>query len=150
MLMMLLTEFLIIMLFLLVFLSFKFNSEQPSILNGLFFYFFGGALIIFFFSVPYISSKQFSATDFVYLYALDIVSHDLYFFFFYFFVDAPLASVYIATILGLISIFFVSVYFGFKHYQQADASSAKYYAILRKQNLTKQANYKTPIRIFQK
>lgn len=148
--MMLLTEFLVIMLFLLVFLSFNINSEQPNFLPNLFFGFFCGALIIFFFTIPYISSKQFTSTDFIYLYVLDVVSRDLFMFFFYFFIETPLASIYIATILGLVSIFFVSVYFSFKYYAQKMSNSIQQYSILRKQNLVKQANYKTPIRIFQK
>ena len=149
-LMMLTTEFLVILLFLLVFASFSINTKQTRVPRFFLGFFMLGAFGLFFFTLPYITSKEFTPYGFVYLYQLDVVSRDLFIYYYYFFVEEPFALIFLATILGLISVFFISVYFVLKLFQQKHVNTHRYYLIMRKQAFMKQAKYTAPIVLFQK
>lgn len=149
-LMMLLTEFLVILLFLLVFLSFKFNSKNNLKNSKFFFVYYSILLAIYLFSLVYTTSKQFSIYNFIYAYNLDVISNDLFLFYHFFFIEAPLVVIFIAFILGLISIFFVAVYYCFRFMQQRSAKTTHSVLILRKQLLNKQGYFKPQMRVFQK
>lgn len=147
---MLLTEFLIVLLFLLVFLSFKFQTKNTIKNSKLFFFFYTVLLCIYILSLPFSTSKQFSTFNFLYAYTLDIVSGDLFLFFHFFFVEAPVVVVFVALTLGLISIFFVASYYCFRFLQQRRDKNINSVFILRKQLQAKQAYFRPHIRIFQK
>lgn len=147
---MLLTELLVVMLFLLVFLSYNFftESEVPSIKT--FYLLYLGAFLLYSCSVPFAFGVKFSFHDFVYLYVLDIVAMELFFFFFFLFMFYPTITMYIATVLGLFSILFICIYFTVKRVQQTNQLEKKSVVVIRKQNFIKQALLKSQIQTFQR
>jgi len=150
MLMFLMTEFLVILLFLLVFVSFKTTVTADRSHRAVFYIFMTTALIIFVSTIPLMSSQLFTVYDYVYIYALDVIGHDLFIFFFYLFVEVPTTICFLATILGLMSIFFIAVYFTLKHAQQKHFLKKKALSVLRKQHLNRQAVVKPSLQMFQR
>lgn len=149
MLLFLLTELLIILLFLLVFLSYNFFTEEemPNIKS--FYYMYIVAMIIYALSVPFAFGQKFSYYDFVYLYCLDIMTSEWVYFYFFFFVIYPTITIYIGTLLGIFSILFICIYFTLKRLQQTFKLNVKKISILRKQNFKKQALTKIQLQTFQ-
>ena len=148
--MMLLTELLVILLFLLVFLSYNFYTEDEIPTLNSFYWWYFGAFLFYALTVPLSFGVKFSYYDFVYLFLLDIVPMELFFFFFFFFMYYPTLSVYIATLLGLFSLVFICIYFMLKRVQQSFNLEKKAVVIVRKQNFIKQALLKTQLQTFQK
>lgn len=149
--MLLMTEFLVITLFLLIFLSSKIVVEEYRI-NKVFYYIYL-SVIVFLFSagIPLLQSKApLCYNDFLYAYLLDVVSCDFYFFFHFFFTDFQTVTFLIATVLGLMSIFFVAVFFILRHYQQKEISKKSVANVLRKQVVSRQALHTAPVFMFQK
>lgn len=148
--MLLITEFLVVLLFLLLSLTFSFYSKQKFV-NIVYFYLFTTST----FSIYLVfSPKTFSIFKFshLYIYALtqDIIANDLFFFFQYFFVDFHVSIYYLAIILSLFSIFFICFYFLLKQKQQETKVKFLTFQILRKQHLLKQSIFRTQLRFFSK
>lgn len=148
--MMFLTELLVILLFLLVFLSYNFFTEEAIPDMGTFYILFVGSFLFYAFTVPFAFGIKFSYYDFVYLYCLDIVHAEYYFFFFFFFVYYPTVTVYVATLLGIFSILFICIYFSIKRVQQTSDAIRQSVSILRKQNFVRQALKKPQVQTFQR
>ena len=145
----LLTELLVILLFLLVWLSFKFSESSENLLKKFKLIFF---LISFFFYIAYITNNY---SNFVYNYHVlylfnhNILSSDFHVMFKFFFLDYSISVFYITLLLSLISIFFICFYLGLKKTQNTNKKKKKLIHILRKQQMTKQALFKSQLRTFQ-
>lgn len=144
----LLSEFFILLLFFILYLS---NAtlfiNQPVLpVNFFVFLFFG---LLAFLLVSPISRSGYPGLWFNYLEsALDVVSSDFFIFFHFFIVDNALLTVYCALILSFFIIFFIAFYFQLKKIQQNIAGSPRGFEILRKQNMMKQARHKAQVRVF--
>lgn len=149
-LMMFLTELLVILLFLLVFLSYNFFTEEEVPDMKIFYFFYLGALGCYALSVPLAFWYNFEFNEFAYLELLDVASTELFFFFQFFFVLYPTITIYVATLLGVFSILFICIYFTVKRLQQATCLKKKNTMILRKQNFVRQALVKPQLTTFQK
>lgn len=149
-LMMFLTELLVILLFLLVFLSYNFFTEEEVPDMKTFYIFYLGAMFCYACSVPLAFWHDFQFNEYVYLDLLDVVSTELFFFFQFFFVLYPTITIYVATVLGIFSILFICIYFTVKRLQQYIRLRKKSVMILRKQNFIRQALCKNQIQTFQK
>ena len=68
----------------------------------------------------------------------------------FFFLDYSVTVFIITLILSLISLFFICFYLSLKNIQTTKKTKHKLIYILRKQQMTKQANFKSQIRSFQK
>lgn len=150
MMMLLLTELVVIVLFLLFFSSYTFFTQKLNIKKQFFFLFFTVTLIVFFGAVPYATSKYFHTNNFVYFSILDIIARDLFIYFYYFFIAAPFTTLLLATLLGLMSIFFIAMYFTLKHSAQNVIFKTKQYFILRKQNQFRQSAVRSGLKFFQR
>jgi hypothetical protein len=67
----------------------------------------------------------------------------------FFFLDYSIIVFYLTLILSLISIFFICFYLSLKKTQSFSKKKKKLIHILRKQQMTKQALYKSQLRTFQ-
>lgn len=147
---MLLTELLVILLFLLVWLSFKFvTSNTLSFINFKFIYLLTTTLL-------YLAVIPLSYSNFVYNYQIlywfnfNVLSSDFHLMFKFFFLDYPITVFIITLILNLISLFFICFYLLLKNIQSTKKTKNKLMYILRKQQMIKQATFKNQIRSFQK
>lgn len=150
MIMMLLTEFLVVLLFLLIFFSYNFFSEGTVNNNKLFYIFYSTCFFIYLLAVPNAYGVKFSYYDFVYIFPLDIISSDLFFLYYFFFLIYPTITIFIIMLMGLFSVVFICLYFTVKKIQQIVFFEKTKVTILRKQNLTKQVLLKNQIQTFQK
>ena len=150
MLMFIVAEFLIILLFLLMYVTLTFELEQAVKTFTFFkFYFVTGVLIYCTNFLTYNITTFIFFTG-VYQQIFDIISVDFFLFFYFFFLMSPQIVIFITLLLGLFSIFFILFYFTLKFEQQNINLYTRNFSILRKQQLIHQANYKTPIVNFQK
>jgi hypothetical protein len=147
---MLLTELLIILLFLLVWLSFKFVSDSNNALSTVkYIYWFLTTFL-------YLTVLPLNYSNFIYSYQLsywfnfNILSSDFHLMFKFFFLDYPITVFIITLILSLISLFFICFYLLLKNTQNTKKTKQKLIYILRKQQMLKQATFKNQIRSFQK
>lgn len=146
----LLTELMLILVILLVFLRLDLIYKTQVLSFKSFIWGLGFANIYFFFSFFYIY-HFYSITFFNYYSAKEyIVASDFFSFFNFLFLDYSFLVVYIALLLGLFSIFFIFIFFILKFYSLI--LNKKRYAcfFLRRQALIKQANYSISLRSFQK
>lgn len=145
----LLTELLVILLFLLVWLTFKFSDNNNSILQKFKIPFF----IFSFFFYTLLLGDDYSNFYYTYysLYWLkhSVISSDFHVMFKFFFLDYSITVFYLTLILSLISIFFICFYLTLKKTQSVTKKKKKTVHILRKQQMTKQALFKSQLRTFQ-
>ena len=145
----LLTELLVILLFLLVWLTFKFSSNASSIFTRfkIPFYVISIIMYVVFLQKDY---SQFQYTYFItYWFNYNILSSDFHVMFKFFFLDYPITVFYLTLILSLISIFFICFYLSLKKTQSNGEKKKKLIHILRKQQMVKQALFKSQLRTFQ-
>lgn len=144
----LLSEFFILLLFFILYLSnARIFINQPTVPVS-FFTFLAVALLVFLAFSP-VSRSGYSGLWFNYLEsALDVVSSDFFIFFHFFIVDNTLLTVYCALILSFIIMFFIAFYFQLKKIKQNISDAPRGFEILRKQNMMKQARHKAQIRLF--
>lgn len=67
----------------------------------------------------------------------------------FFFLDYSLTVFYLTLILSLISVFFICFYLSLKKTQGSTKKKKRLVHILRKQQMTKQALFKSQLRTFQ-
>lgn len=145
------TEFLVILLFLVTSMTFNFISNSKKLPNYLFLIFYIATLLAYCWAMPKTVSTFTHMYHKVYQYGLEIVnSSDLFTFFWGFFVEHNLLVFYITLILSLFSMFFIWSYFTLRYLAQANRVRAKTIELVRKQQLAKQALYKPHLRIFKK
>lgn len=147
---MLLTELLVILLFLLVWLSFKFISNNSLILSQIKIIYFLTTLSIYLSVLPLSYSNYVYSYQILYWYNFNILSSDFHLMFKFFFLDYSVTVFIITLILSLISLFFICFYLLLKNIQSTKKIKHKLIYILRKQQMTKQATFKSQIRSFQK
>lgn len=144
----LLSEFFILLMFLILYLSNAtlFTIHRVLPINFSIFLFVG---LCFFLLFSPISRSGYSGVWFNYLEsALDVVSSDFFIFFQFFIVDNCLLTAYCALILSFFIIFFIAFYFQLKKIQQNLDKAPRGFEILRKQNMMKQARHKAQVRVF--
>ena len=103
----LLTELLVILLFLLVWISFKFNGETQPLFNKFKYFYLAFGLLIYAYYVPQSSSHLFTLYTSIYWTNHVVLSSDFYTIFKFFFIDYLYTVFYITLLLSLISIFFI-------------------------------------------
>lgn len=146
----LMSEFLIILLFLITATSFNFISFSSRLPAGYFFVFYTLTILAYLWIVPGNVSTFFYSYHMVYSYYLEIVSSDLFIFFWGFFLEYSVSIFYITLILSLFSIFFIWSYFSIKFVAQKTKIASQTIELLRKQQPVKQTVYKSQVRIFKK
>jgi hypothetical protein len=144
------SEFLILLLFLITAISFNFSNKTSILPSFFFFVFYIILLIIYLTTAPVAMSTFVAMYHHIYNYSMDIVSTDLFLFFWGFFVEQPVIIFYITMMLSLFSMFFIWSYFTIKHISQRTATRAKTIELLRKQQPQKQTLSKAQVRIFKK
>lgn len=146
----LMSEFLILLLFLITAISFNFSNKTSILPNFLFFVIYFILLFIYWTVAPQAMSTFAIMYHHIYNYSLDIVSTDLFLFFWGFFIEQPVVIFYITMMLSLFSMFFIWSYFTIKHISQKSATKFKTVELLRKQQPQKQTLSKAQVRIFKK
>lgn len=148
MLMLLLTEFFIVLVFFLIYLtSNKIEVARLSTIISFKTYVFVCFTIYCFGTVysmggfPYQYSNMYEAS-------LDTFSSDFFLFFQFYFVTEPALVVYCGLLLSFFIIFFICFHFQLKQMQAQAAKKNDSVEILRKQNALKQAKHKAQIRKF--
>ena len=142
-------ELLIILLFLLLYLTITFELAQTVKTSKLFILFYLFGVLIYF--APLYSNEFISLITYVNVYQQlsDIISGDFFIFFYFFFLIFPQITIFIALLLGLFSVFFIFFYFTLKYSQQNLKIKQLNYLFIRKQQLIHQANYKVVLTHFQ-
>lgn len=135
----LLTEFLILLLFLIISLNTVSRVVRQHQILG-----FSGLILlggygVFLLGVYYVPAKVLFIFQWVFASVYDIVANDLYLFYHFFFFDVPLSVFYLTLILSFFSIIFISFYFQYKKMQQNLAPHNRRVEILRQQEAVKQA-----------
>jgi hypothetical protein len=148
-LLMLLSELVVVLVFLLNFLSGKWDFSGRFYFSGWHKLYWIGLFFSLTYALPFFSSKQFTSYDFLYLYSLDIVVSDLFLIFYLYFVQVSIIVVFIGMLLSLLSIIFSLLFFSFKFYKMFAKKKTKINTIIRKQHLMKQGRYKVQMRFFQ-
>lgn len=147
-LLLLLTEFFIVLIFFLMYLtSLKFQTSKLPIFFSFNFFLFT-TIFVYFFSVTLSLGNfpfQYSA---IYESTLDTFSSDFFLFFQFYFVTEPVLVIYCGLILSFFIIFFICFYFQLKQMQIQASKKNDSVEVLRKQNGLKQAKHKAQIRIF--
>lgn len=138
--MILLIEFPVILVFLLIFLSYKYKLNVGKFFYKLFFVYVFFAIIFFFFNNFYVTNL--SIFNFIYTYCFDIISSDLYILFYYYFVQSLAVVLYIGFFIGLISIIFSCIFFCFKYYKFYSLRSSNFLFLVKRQQFLKQVNYR--------
>lgn len=147
-LLLLLTEFFILLVFFLIYLTADklqdfFIVAPISFRNFSFFTFF-----IYFLTVGFsLSGYSYQHFNF-YEASLDVTTSDFFAFYQFFFIYAPLLVAYCGLILSFFIIFFVFFYFQLKKIQVQGLRRTLSIDILRKQNALKQSKHKAQIRVF--
>jgi hypothetical protein len=141
----LLGELLIILLFVLIYLTIQFYSGVKTQKTLVFML----ILLIPFFFMLTGNLVNFNYLD-VYSNLGKVVSDDFFIFFFFFFVDFYLLVYLIGAVLTIFSIFFILFYFSCKSYTNSVKSFSQKLYILRKQQLVHQSSYKPKYVTFQK
>lgn len=144
----LLAELLIIMLFILIYLTLQFFSTQKNNTKYITYY-----TIVFIFM--YIFNNSIYSTHFFnyinpYQYINIITSDDFFIFFYFFFITFPMLVYFTGIILTIFSIFFILFYFSCKNFLFIKKKLNKTTYLLRKQNLTHQSKIKPTYSTFQK
>lgn len=101
------TEFLIIILFLLISLCYNFNTNMFYLTKKSFFFFYLINLIIYLSAVPMANStfqQQYLA---IFIQCYEIFNNDLFIYFYFFFINFSLAVIYLTLILSFFSIVFI-------------------------------------------
>lgn len=146
---MILAELLIVLLFLLVWINFKFAQDAQFPLVIFKYFFFSSNLLIYFVNL----NKDYAAFLYnyqvLYWFKSSTISSDFHTMFKFFFLDYPLTVIFLTLILSLISIFFIGFYYTLKKLQNQTKKKKKLLHILRKQQMTKQALFKSQIKMFQ-
>lgn len=151
MLLLVMTEFLVILLFLITSMSFNFISNSKRLPNALFFVFYLATLLAYFWVMPSTISTFTHMYHKVYHYGLEVInSADLFTFFWGFFVEHNIIVFYITLILSLFSMFFIWSYYTLRYLEQTGRVKAKTIELIRKQQSAKQALYKPHLRMFKK
>lgn len=141
------TEFLIITLF--VIISLTSNFLKPKVygefisLRSLMI----GVNIVYFLTVVGLDGFSLFYYSF-YSSCKEVISSDLYTFYLFFFVDFTLVLVYLIIILSLFTFFFVLVYFQIKNCNSLQKRKKTFLFILKKQNILRQAVFKTQVSCF--
>lgn len=147
---MLLTELLVILLFLLVWLSFKFISNNNLTIKSFKFLYFSTTTTLYLCALPFGYSNFVYNYQILYWFNFNILSSDFHLMFKFFFLDYSLTVFIITLILSLISLFFICFYLLLKNIHNSKKTKQKLIYILRKQQMIKQATFKNQIRSFQK
>lgn len=120
---------------------FSYNKTKKNF----FIYFFSFILIFFnykFYSLSNIGYKNFYSFN-------NTTANDFYYIFNCYFEKHVLMIIFVTFLLTMYSIYFILFYFNLKKFQNIEVKKNKNLNFLRKQNLIKQSNYYTPIRLFQ-
>lgn len=142
-------ELLIILLFLLLYLTITFELTQSIKTFKFFFIFYLVGICLYFSPIYFCEFNTFINYINVYQQVSDIISGDFFIFFYFFFLIFPQVTILIAILLGLFSIFFIFFYFTLKYSQQTLKIRQLNYLFIRKQQLIHQANYKVILTNFQ-
>lgn len=145
----LLTELLVILLFLLVWITFTFSDRNNALLQRFKMPFFTLALSLYLALLGENYSNFYYTYQILYWFKHNILTSDFHVMFKFFFLDYPLIVFYLTLILSLISIFFICFYLSLKKTQSSTKKKKKLVHILRKQQMTKQALFKSQLRTFQ-
>jgi len=137
------SEFSVLLIFITMFSQLYSYSKKTTKYSSNFF-----LILIFTINIIFYDSKVLSYTSFYSFY--NIYFNDFYYFFNFFFEKQILATFLIIFIITFYSIFFILLYFNLKKKQNIEQSNLKQIYILRKQNILKQSNYNSKIRIFKK
>ena len=142
------SEFLIILLLMIVSFTSNFSRKESvvSIVSFRFIILFN--LLIYTYCVYFSFSGYAHLSKFLYTGMHDLVSSDLYVYFYNFFIYFPAFVIYITLILSFFSIFFVLFYFTLKKGQQYIFNDSQFTHILRKQDALHQSVFNPQIRTF--
>ena len=147
-------ELLIILLFLLMYLTLNFELQNSTFNKTSFYSFVSCIFVIYFFTYGfydiYSDTIYYINTINIYEQTLEIISADFFIFFYFFFLIFPEVTYIVALLLGFFSIFFIFLFFILKYKQQSIKLKSIYYIFIRKQQLTHQIIYNTQINNFQR
>lgn len=141
----LITEFTVTLLFLMTYtqLYMHYEFKHKTMPIGLFSY-----IMLFALLCANPVNIFFSYTSF-YSSLTHLVSSDFFILYYLLFDKMPILVLFLTLIISLFSLFFILLYFNLKYTKLAHHKNLKNLYILRKQNLTKQTNFKTKIYTFQ-
>jgi hypothetical protein len=148
-LLMLLSELVVILIFLLNFLSGKWDFSSRTYFKGWFVCYWLSLGVVLICALPNFTSKQFTMYDFLYLYSLDIIGSDLFLIFYLYFVQVSILTIFVGMFLSFVSIIFSLLFFSFRFYKVFNKNRLKHKIIIRRQHLMKQGRYKIQMRLFQ-
>lgn len=145
MLVMLTTEFTIILLFLMTYIQLYSNYSfiTSKVTYKYVFVFF--PLFFFFFQIP----NVFFASVSYYKLINHIVASDFYILYYFLFDKLPILVLFLTLIISFFSLFFIVLYFSLKLTKLESAKTIKSTYFLRKQNLSKQTEFKSKLYTFQ-